>query len=94
MIRVSEELNGDPEVLVVRGNFVGVHVADKLASSRDEFLEYIQMISAQGVAVGRQYDPSPPFKSGVSNLWVLGVSPPSGGYGFQHLIRARGYSML
>jgi radical SAM protein with 4Fe4S-binding SPASM domain len=48
MIRVSEELNGDPEVLVVRGNFVGVHVADKLASSRDEFLEYIQMISAQG----------------------------------------------
>ena len=45
-------------------------MADKLASSRDEFLEYIQMILAQGVAVGRQYDPSPPFKSGVSNLWV------------------------
>ncbi len=48
MVRLSEELNGDPEVLVVRGNFVGVHVADKLASSRDEFLEYIKMISAQG----------------------------------------------
>jgi hypothetical protein len=48
MIRVSEELNVDPEVLVVRGNFVGVHVTDKLASSRDEFLEYIEMITAQG----------------------------------------------
>lgn len=70
MVRLSEELNGDPKVLVARGNFVGVHVADKLASSRDEFLEYIKMISAQGVAVERPYDPSPPFKSGVSNLWV------------------------
>jgi len=30
MVRLSEELNGDPKVLVVRGNFVGVHVADKL----------------------------------------------------------------
>ncbi len=55
MARLSKELNGDPEILVVRGNFVGVHVADKLASSRDEFLEYIKMISAQGVAVERQY---------------------------------------
>ncbi len=48
MINVSEELKGDPEILVVRGNFIGIHVADRLATSRDEFLEYIQMISAQG----------------------------------------------
>jgi Predicted Fe-S oxidoreductases len=48
MIRISKEFKGDPEILIVRGNFVGIHVADKLATSKDEFLEYIQMISAQG----------------------------------------------
>lgn len=48
MIRLSHETSGDPEVLVVRGNFVGVHVADKLVTSREELLEYLSMISAQG----------------------------------------------
>ena len=48
MIKVSMDTGGDPEILVVRGNFVGVRVADKLATSREEFLEYMSMISAQG----------------------------------------------
>jgi len=48
MIKASEKFNGDPEILIVRGNFVGVYVADRLASNKEEFLEYLQMISAQG----------------------------------------------
>jgi tRNA (Thr-GGU) A37 N-methylase len=31
-----------------------------------------------GIRVPDWYDPSPPLEGGVSNLWVLGVSPPVG----------------
>jgi hypothetical protein len=35
------------------------------------------------------YDLSPPLEGGVSNLWIQGVTPGGGGYGFQyHLIKA------
>ena len=48
LIEESRASGGDPEVLVVRGNFVGIYVADKLSHSRSDFLEYRGMIGAQG----------------------------------------------
>jgi len=48
LIESSRDSWGDPEVLVVRGNFVGIYIADKLSKSRRDFLEYLSMIGAQG----------------------------------------------
>lgn len=44
----AAETEGDPELLVVRGNFAGIYVADKLARSEGEFKAYLSMIEAQG----------------------------------------------
>ncbi len=48
LIDASKKLGEDLEVLVVRGNFVGIYVADRLSRSRTDFLEYLKMIGAQG----------------------------------------------
>jgi len=36
------------EILVVRGQFMGIYIADKLSKSNEEFIEYIKMLDAQG----------------------------------------------
>jgi hypothetical protein len=47
----------------------------------------MQMVDLERLKGG--YDPSLLFKGGVSNLWIQGVTPGGGGYGFQyHLIKA------
>ncbi|MEM4559134.1 MAG: radical SAM protein [Acidilobaceae archaeon] len=48
LVEKTIELDGDPEILIVRGNFVGIYLADKLAKSREEFKSYLSMIEAQG----------------------------------------------
>ncbi|MEM4842467.1 MAG: radical SAM protein, partial [Acidilobaceae archaeon] len=48
LIDVSRETGGDPEVLVVRANFVGIHVADLLSRTKEEFLAHLSAIGAQG----------------------------------------------
>ncbi len=39
---------GDPEILIVRGNFTGIYLADVLAKDREDFIKYLNLISAQG----------------------------------------------
>ncbi len=39
---------GDPEILIVRGNFTGIYLADVLAEDREDFIKYLNLISAQG----------------------------------------------
>lgn len=48
LIKESKTMEGEPEVLIVRGNFIGIYVADKLSRSREDFLEYLRMIGSQG----------------------------------------------
>ncbi|MEM1873515.1 MAG: radical SAM protein [Acidilobaceae archaeon] len=48
LAKVSKETGGDPELLVVRANFAGIHLADALSKTREEFLSYLSMIGAQG----------------------------------------------
>lgn len=48
IIEKSREHDGDPEILVVRGNFAGILAADMLSRSREDFLQYLQMVGAQG----------------------------------------------
>ncbi len=36
------------EILLVRANFAGIYLADKLSKTRDEFIEYLSMLEAQG----------------------------------------------
>lgn len=38
LIELSIEYGGDPEIILVRGNFMGIYVADKISRSREEFL--------------------------------------------------------
>ncbi len=48
LVDLAREYQDNIEILVVRGNFVGVYIAWKLASSKEEFEEYLSMIQAQG----------------------------------------------
>ncbi|NPA84900.1 MAG: radical SAM protein [Crenarchaeota archaeon] len=36
------------EILIVRGNFMGIYIAKKLAKTKEEFEEYLKMLQAQG----------------------------------------------
>ncbi|AEM39210.1 Radical SAM domain protein [Pyrolobus fumarii 1A] len=36
------------EIEIVRANFVGIYLADKLASTKEEFMEYLAMLQGQG----------------------------------------------
>ncbi|MET1101491.1 MAG: radical SAM protein [Pyrodictiaceae archaeon] len=38
----------DVEVLVVRANFIGIYIASLLAKTKQEFIEYLNMLEAQG----------------------------------------------
>lgn len=48
LIEASRKSGGDPEILIVRGNFLGIYVADKLSKTRKDFLEYLEMLGSQG----------------------------------------------
>ncbi len=48
IIRLSNKYDGDPEILVVRGNFAGILASHLLAETREDFLQYLQMVGAQG----------------------------------------------
>ncbi|MCE4612893.1 MAG: radical SAM protein [Desulfurococcales archaeon] len=48
LVRVSKEKDGDPEILIVRGNFLGIYLADRLSKTRKDFLEYMEMLGSQG----------------------------------------------
>ncbi len=47
LVKEAERREGI-EIEVVRANFVGVYIADRLASTRDEFMEYLAMLQGQG----------------------------------------------
>ncbi|MEB3756181.1 MAG: radical SAM protein [Desulfurococcales archaeon] len=48
LIELARAYQDSLEILVVRGNFVGIYIAWKLASSKEEFMEYLSLIEAQG----------------------------------------------
>ena len=48
LIEEARKYAGELEILVVRGQFLGFYIADKLAKTKEEFLEYIRFIDAQG----------------------------------------------
>lgn len=48
LIKEAAKYAGEMEILVVRGQFIGFYIADKLAKSSEEFLEYVKLIDAQG----------------------------------------------
>ncbi|MCE4614160.1 MAG: radical SAM protein [Desulfurococcales archaeon] len=48
LIELAEMYQDSLEILIVRGNFVGIYIAWKLASSKEEFMEYLSLIEAQG----------------------------------------------
>jgi radical SAM protein with 4Fe4S-binding SPASM domain len=36
------------EILVVRANFIGIYIADRISRSREDFLKYLRMLGSQG----------------------------------------------
>ncbi len=48
LVEKARQYEGRVEILVVRGNFAGIYLADKLARSREEFFSYLHMLEAQG----------------------------------------------
>ncbi len=48
LIEEARKYAGALEILVVRGQFIGFYIADKLARSNEEFMDYIKLIDAQG----------------------------------------------
>ncbi len=48
LIELSKRYSNHLEILVVRGNFIGIYIADKISKSRSDFLKYLRMIDSQG----------------------------------------------
>ncbi|MCE4617683.1 MAG: radical SAM protein [Desulfurococcales archaeon] len=48
LITKAREFEGVLEILLVRMNFAGIYLADKLSRSKKDFLEYLELIGAQG----------------------------------------------
>ncbi len=48
LIEKAKEYAGKVEIELVRANFLGIYVADRLSRTPDDFQEYIKLISAQG----------------------------------------------
>ncbi len=48
MVAKAREYAGTLEILLVRMNWAGVYLADKLAKSREEFLDLLRLVDAQG----------------------------------------------
>jgi len=48
LIEEARKYADSMEILVVRGQFMGFYIADKLAKSNEDFMDYIKLIDAQG----------------------------------------------
>ena len=48
LVEKAREYAGKVEIEVVRANFVGIYLADRLSRSPEDFAEYIKLINAQG----------------------------------------------
>ncbi|AFZ69849.1 radical SAM additional 4Fe4S-binding domain protein [Caldisphaera lagunensis DSM 15908] len=48
LIEKAKEYKSKIEIEIVRGNFIGIYVADKISSNKEDFLKYLKMIQAQG----------------------------------------------
>ncbi len=48
LIEEARKYADQMEILIVRGQFMGFYIASKLAKSREEFLDYIKLLDAQG----------------------------------------------
>lgn len=48
LIEEARKYADQMEILIVRGQFLGFYIADKLAKSREDFLQYIKLLDAQG----------------------------------------------
>ncbi|MEB3789687.1 MAG: radical SAM protein [Desulfurococcales archaeon] len=48
LVEKAREYDGVLEILLVRMNFAGIYLADKLSSHRQEFYEYLELLGSQG----------------------------------------------
>jgi radical SAM protein with 4Fe4S-binding SPASM domain len=48
LIEKAKEYKTQLEIQLVRGNFIGIYVADQIANNKDDFIKYLKMIEAQG----------------------------------------------
>ncbi len=48
LVPLADKYSDRLEILLVRANFAGIYLADKLSSSRNEFLDYLALLEAQG----------------------------------------------
>ena len=48
VIDLAREYADKLEILIVRGNFMGIYIAKKLAKDREDFEKYLKMLQAQG----------------------------------------------
>lgn len=48
LVEKAREYDGVLEILLVRMNYAGIYIADKIARSREEFLQLLRMLEAQG----------------------------------------------
>jgi radical SAM protein with 4Fe4S-binding SPASM domain len=48
LIDKAKEYKSKLEIQLVRGNFIGIYLANLLAKNKDDFLKYLKMIEAQG----------------------------------------------
>ncbi len=48
IIKLAKEYDKYLEILVVRANFIGIYIADRLSKSREDFIDYLKMLGSQG----------------------------------------------
>ncbi|MEB3851401.1 MAG: radical SAM protein [Desulfurococcales archaeon] len=48
LLEKAREYRGVVEILLVRMNYAGIYIADKLARSREEFIDLLRLLHAQG----------------------------------------------
>ncbi|ABM79915.1 radical SAM/SPASM domain-containing protein [Hyperthermus butylicus] len=48
IIDEARKYSGEMEILIVRAQFLGIYIADKLARSPEDFMKYISLLDAQG----------------------------------------------
>ncbi|MGC8572592.1 MAG: radical SAM/SPASM domain-containing protein [Caldisphaera sp.] len=48
LIEKAKEYKTKLEIQLVRGNFIGIYIADMIANNKEDFLKYLRMIEAQG----------------------------------------------
>ena len=48
LIEISREFKGKLEILVVRANFIGIYLANRLSNNRNDFMNYLRLLGSQG----------------------------------------------